>query len=91
MRRNASYALSAIGAGAVPALVDTSQDENEGTRSMAVETLADLGFLGDEVMPTLAAALNDESIEVRRHAVDALGISGQRLGKRRAGTYRGTS
>ena len=26
-------------------------------------------------MPTLAAALNDESIEVRRHAVDALGIS----------------
>ena len=42
---------------------------------MAVETLADLGFLGDEVMPALTAALNDESIEVRRHAVDALGIS----------------
>ena len=44
---------------------------------MAVETLADLAFLGDEVMPTLAAAMHDESIEVRRHAVDALGISGQ--------------
>ena len=42
---------------------------------MAVETLADLGYLGDEVMPALTAALNDESIEVRRHAVDALGIS----------------
>lgn len=75
VRRNASYALSTIGHAAVPALLDVTKDDNEGTRTMAVETLADLGFLGDEVMPTLQAALNDDSIEVRRHAVDALGIS----------------
>ncbi len=75
VRRNASYALSTIGKAAVPALLDACQDENEGARCMAVETLADLGYLGDEVMPALTAALNDDSIEVRRHAVDALGIS----------------
>ena len=75
VRRNASYALSTIGKAAVPALLDACQDENEGARCMAVETLADLGYLGDEVMPALTAALNDESVEVRRHAVDALGIS----------------
>ncbi len=75
VRRNASYALSTIGKAAVPALLDACQDESEGARCMAVETLADLGYLGDEVMPALTAALNDESIEVRRHAVDALGIS----------------
>ena len=75
VRRNASYALSTIGKAAVPALLDACQDESEGARCMAVETLADLGYLDDEVMPALTAALNDESIEVRRHAVDALGIS----------------
>ena len=75
VRRNASYALSTIGKAAVPALLDACQDESEGARCMAVETLADLGYLSDEVMPALTAALNDESIEVRRHAVDALGIS----------------
>jgi hypothetical protein len=74
VRRNASYALSSIGAAAVPALLDACKNDSEGARTMAVETLADLGFLGDEIMPTLQAALNDESIEVRRHAVDALGI-----------------
>ena len=75
VRRNASYALSTIGAAAVPALLDASRDDKEGTRSMAIETLADLGFLGDEVMPYFRVALEDESIEVRRHVVDALGIS----------------
>lgn len=74
VRRNASYALSSIGAAAVPALLDATKDENEGARCMAVETLADLGFLGNEVMPYLRVALEDESIEVRRHVVDALGI-----------------
>ena len=77
VRRNASYGLSTIGAGAAPALVEACGDSNTEVRSMAVETLADMGPAAADAVPSLVKALDDESVLVRRQAADALGTAGQ--------------
>ena len=75
--RHATYALSAIGELAVPALIDTLQDKNESIRVSAAYALGDIGSAAQEAVPSLTQALRDESAWMRRHATEALGLIGQ--------------
>ena len=71
---DAVFALSAVGAPAVAALLD---DEAWWVRAAAADVLGDMGETASETAPRLTAALTDESAWVRRNAVEALGYLGR--------------
>ena len=71
--KNATYALSAMGAPAVSALVEAARDSDEAVREIAVEVLGEMGRQGRDAEPALVEALRDDSAPVRRKAADALG------------------
>ena len=73
-----AYALSAIGAAAVPALTSAlNSDTAWWVRATAADILGDIGQPAAEAVPTLIQALNDPSEWVRRNAVNALGTIGE--------------
>ena len=74
--RNAAYALASTDEPAVPALRDAMHDDVEAVRALAAGTLAEMGTAGQESVPDLVHAINDESMSVRRQAAEALGMVG---------------
>ena len=75
---HAAYALSVIGATAVPALTSVlSDDAAWWVRATAADTLGDIGTPAAEAVPALIQALDDSSEWVRRNAVNALGTIGE--------------
>lgn len=78
MRRNACYALNAVGTPAVDALRDALTDSREHVRDNAAEALGDLGTKAEAVVPALVDILKDDSASVRAHAIEALGTTSQR-------------
>ena len=70
------FALSAVGAPAVPAVAALLDDEAWWVRAAAADVLGDMGQAASETAPRLTAALSDESAWVRRNAVEALGCLG---------------
>lgn len=77
LRRNASYALSAVGAPAVPALIEISEHQHPAVRTIAVQTLGDIGLAAKDAIPALIQAQRDESADVRAGAVESLGTVDQ--------------
>lgn len=71
----AAECLSKIGQPAIPALVETLQDENEVLRRLAAQVLSTIG--DPSALPAMIAAMNDESIDVRQDVVTGLGGFGQ--------------
>ena len=75
---HAAYALSAIGAAAVPVLTSVlNNDAAWWVRATAADILGDIGTPAAESVPALIQALNDPSEWVRRNAVNALGTIGE--------------
>jgi HEAT repeat protein len=76
LRTPAANALRRIGAPAVPALTTALENENEGIRLLAVDTLGKMGAEqagAKAVVPVLIERLNDESETVQLSAISALG------------------
>ncbi len=73
--QNAIYALTAMGAPAVPALADATRDDSPAVRALAAAAIGEIGHAGQEGVPALERALDDESPEVRRQAAEALGTA----------------
>ena len=71
---DAAHGLAAIGASAVPALMNVLEDERENVRASAAYALGEMGPVAAEAVDGLIALLTDESEEVRRHATSALGM-----------------
>ena len=72
----AATALTAAGAAAVPALIDTMGDSHWWVRAVAAGALARMGAEAAEAVPGLTAALGDDHWWVRRNAAEALGTAG---------------
>ncbi len=72
----AATALTAAGAAAVPALIDTLGDSHWWVRAVAAGALARMGAEAAEAVPGLTAALGDDHWWVRRNAAEALGTAG---------------
>ncbi len=79
IRNYAGHALSNIGEAAVPTLIDALSDSEESIRTTAAYVLADMGKSAQEAVPALTDAAKDESPWVRRHAMEGLGIIGQKV------------
>jgi len=75
LRRNAAYALTAIGPDAVPTLIAAVSDQDEDVRRAAIEALASMAAQAVESIPTLIGALQDESMV--RSAATTLGQLGK--------------
>ena len=73
---DAGHALAAIGAAALPVLVDLLQDASEWARVNAAFALGEMDAAAHDAVPALAAALDDPSHFVVRTAADALGAIG---------------
>ena len=76
-RRNVGYALSAVGAPAVPALIEAAGHPQWWVRAAAVNALGEMGLAARESVPTLIAALRDDSLIVQQQAAQALGMASQ--------------
>lgn len=72
----ASGALAMVGAPAVDALSELLADPNWCVRTVAADTLGDIGRASAPAVPALRRALDDPHPRVRRHAVEALGRTG---------------
>ena len=72
----AAQALSAIGSQAVPALVETLDDEHWWVRAMTADVLTKIGQPAADAVPALMECANDEHWWVRRNAIEALGTIG---------------
>jgi hypothetical protein len=76
IRRNAGYALTAIGKASVPALIEACGDARDTLRAQAADALGDIGTRAADAAPTLVGMLDDTAEEIRRNAADALGVIG---------------
>ena len=76
-RRNVGYALSAVGAPAVPALIEAACHPQWWVRAAAVNVLGEMGLAAREAVPALIAALRDDSLIVQQQAAQALGTTSQ--------------
>ncbi len=72
----AAQALSAIGTPAVPALVETLDDEHWWVRAMTADVLTKIGQPVGDTVSALIERANDEHWWVRRNAIEALGTLG---------------
>ena len=72
----AAQALAAIGSQAVPALVETLEDEHWWVRAMTTDVLTKIGQSAGDAVPALMKRVNDEHWWVRRNAIEALGTIG---------------
>jgi GNAT superfamily N-acetyltransferase len=73
----AAYGLQGAGSLAIPGLQILLQHPDERRRGLAAFVLGMIGESAQEVVPSLIAALADESEWVRRNAVEALGMLGK--------------
>ena len=73
---DAGHALGAIGAPALPVLIDLLRDDSEWARVNAAFALGEMDAAARDAVPALAAALGDRSHFVVRTAADALGAIG---------------
>ena len=73
---DAGHALGAIGAAALPVLIDLLRDDSEWARVNAAFALGEMDAAARDAVPALAAALDDPSHFVVRTAADALGAIG---------------
>jgi hypothetical protein len=78
--RNAGYGFNAMGAPAVPALLDAARDRDPRVRARALDALGDVGAEAREAVPDLVGMLADEAEDPRRRAAEALGTVGQGSG-----------
>ncbi|HZO88463.1 MAG TPA: HEAT repeat domain-containing protein [Chthonomonadaceae bacterium] len=69
----AGNALAAIGLPAVRPLIGLLQDDHWCVRTMAADTLGNIGLPAQEAVPALIQCLDDGHPRVRRHAAEALG------------------
>ncbi|MYG00116.1 phytanoyl-CoA dioxygenase [Candidatus Poribacteria bacterium] len=76
-RRNACYALNALGAPVIGSLRNALKDAPEQVRANAAEALGDLGTKAEPAVPDLVESLEDESASVRGRAIEALGTTSQ--------------
>lgn len=76
-RRNACYALNAVGRASVGALQNALKDTPVNVRANAAEALGDLGTKAEAAVPSLIEALQDEANAVRVRAIEALGTTSQ--------------
>ena len=74
--RIASYGLSTAGSEAVAGLTQALASEDEIAVNNAVFALSELRGLADSAVPQVAALVDHPSVEIRRTAVEALGIMG---------------
>ena len=74
-RRNACYALNAVGTPAVEPLREALKDACEHVRSNAAEALGDLGNTAEPAVPALIETLKDPSGNVRARTIEALGTT----------------
>ena len=72
----AAQALAAVGAPALPALVEELRHAHWAVRSAAADILGSMGLQALPVVAALGQALEDESEWVRRNAAEALGNMG---------------
>lgn len=70
---DAAFALAAVGAASVPALIDLLSHENEWVRINAVFALGEIGPAAASAKPHLAGVLNDSSSRISRSTLDAIG------------------
>jgi HEAT repeat protein len=70
---DAAYALAAIGAPAIPALVELLNSTSEWVRINVAFALGEMGPRAATAMPNLVSMLNDDSHSVVRTALDAIG------------------
>lgn len=73
---NAAHALAAAGAEARGALADGLGSPLEHVRAWSAYALGEMGATALAVVPKLLTLLDDKSLNVRRHAISALGIIG---------------
>ena len=73
-----AQALSAVGAPAVAALVGTLEEPHWWMRTLAANTLGNIGPQADEAVPALVDLLKDGHWWVRRNAAEALGRIGSK-------------
>ena len=73
---DAAHALAAIGAAAIPALIDLLAADDEWARVNAAFALGEMDHAASDAVPALVRALADESHFVVRTAADALGTIG---------------
>jgi HEAT repeat protein len=67
------HALSAVGAPAIPALLEALADAQWSVRAAAADILGNIGPSAQTAVPTLIGGLDDENVWVRRNATEALG------------------
>ena len=72
--RNAGYGLSAVGEAARGALFDAMRHEDAAAREHAAFALGELGLGDPDSVGEVAQAVGDPSVQVRRSAVEALGL-----------------
>ena len=72
--RNAGYGLSALGVPALGELVDALGHAHESARMYAAFALGEIGARALESSTSVAKLVADPSVEVRRTAVEALGL-----------------
>ena len=76
-RRDAGYGLSSAGEAAAEPLAKAARSDDAGVRARAIDALGDLGEHGRAGVGAMIDALGDESHQLRRHAVEALGTAAQ--------------
>ncbi len=76
----AGHALAAIGLPAVLPLIEVLRCDHWCARTMAADTLGNIGLPAQGAAPALTALLQDSHPRVRRHAAEALGRMGAAAG-----------
>ena len=74
----AAWSLAAIGADAVPSLMELLNDPSPHLKERAVEALGLAGTAAEPAVPALVKTLKDSEFGVRQRAADALGWIGER-------------
>ncbi|MEM7125322.1 MAG: HEAT repeat domain-containing protein [Chloroflexota bacterium] len=72
----AAHALTAIGHPAVMPLADLLGHDHWCVRTIAADTIGNIGLPVEEIVPALTQRTDDEHPRVRRHAIEALGRMG---------------
>src|ERR1019366_7196365 len=73
----AAWSLAAIGADAVPSLMELLNDPSPHLRQRAVEALGLVGAAAEPAVPAIIKNLEGSDFEVRQRAADALGCIGR--------------
>ena len=72
IRRHAAYALTAVGSGVEERVTELLNHKSADTRGYAAYILGEINAV--DSVPNLVSLLDDESVNIRRNVVEALGI-----------------